>query len=252
MHWSTQILVPVVMLGLLALGLAAALGELRVLFALAVLMAGMTVLHAVLALRMHNPSYLVPMAFYLFAAMVLSGIFDRAVVLPLAAAALLVFGAFMYQLATRRLKWFHREVLELSAREVRGAEDGYTPRPYPAGSLQVAPGELESFARFLLRHGVAVPYREGRRLVLAIPRSHLPRLLGIGSKRMEDSCVIVDSDGGLSVSVSRNDYAQYNEELSFDELCSGVAGLFREFLDLHRAGRGNEILRRLRALRFVM
>ena len=60
--------------------------------------------------------------------------------------------------------------------------------------------------------------------------------------------VSIGFDGNVAVNLSQEDYLDYRQDLSFDQLCASLANLFIEFLDLFRKGQGVRIMDRLDAL----
>jgi hypothetical protein len=53
----------------------------------------------------------------------------------------------------------------------------------------------------------------------------------------------------MSVNISREDYFEYKEDLSFDRLCESLGDVFAGFLDLHRTGTAVRIIDRMNAVR---
>jgi hypothetical protein len=60
--------------------------------------------------------------------------------------------------------------------------------------------------------------------------------------------VAFDFDGNVSAHVSRDDYADYREELSLDALCESLAQLFVGFLEQFKKGEARRIVERLDAV----
>ncbi len=218
--------------------------------AIGVLMGVMWLVHLLIVIRVRNPVYLIPFLFYLLGALTFlandTGI--ESFVPYFAGAAVIAYILLLWALFTRRMKWRFREILELAARPVEGADDGFTARPYPAGTAEYTKEQLIRFARYLLKHLIAFPHIERDRMVLIVPENMLPRLLGLKRGYQGSTYVSFGFDGTISVQIQKSDYEQYREELTFDELCRSFAALFEEFLDLHKKGRGNNIIRRLDGL----
>ena len=59
------------------------------------------------------------------------------------------------------------------------------------------------------------------------------------------SYVSFDADGNIAVQISKADYKQYKEQLTFDQLCAALADLFKRFLEYYRDGKENRILTEL-------
>jgi hypothetical protein len=215
--------------------------------AIGVLMGAMWLMHLLIVVRVRNAVYLVPLLFYLFGALTfLAGDTRIGTLVPyFAAAAVIAYILLLRALFTRRMKWRFREILELAARPVEGADDGFTGRPYPAGTAEYSKEQILRFARFLLKHMIAFPEIEGDRVVLVVPENMLPWLLGLKRGYRDSTFVSFGFDGRISVQIAKSDYERYREELTFDELCRSLASLFGEFLELHGSGRGELIIRRL-------
>jgi hypothetical protein len=218
--------------------------------AIGALMGMMWLMHLLIVVRVRNAVYLIPLFFYLLGALTFlandTGI--ESFVPYFAAAAVIAYILLLRALFTRRMKWRFREILELAARPVESADDGFTARPYPAGRAEYTKEQLLRFARYLLKHMIAFPYVERDRVVMVVPENMLPRLLGLKHGYLGSTFVSFGFDGKVSVQIQKSDYERYREELTFDELCSSFAALFEEFLDLHRNGRGKLIIRRLDGL----
>lgn len=209
------------------------------------MMAAMCLIHLVILVRTRNRVYLIPTLFYFFGALTFLSRHLGLEAPLLAASAGAAYILLLWALFTRRMKWRYREVMELAARPVEGAGDGFTTRPYPAGETDSTKEELIRFGRYLLKHMIAFPRVEGNRVVLVVPENMLPRLLGLTRGHLDSTFVSFGFDGTISVRIAKRDYGRYREELTFDELCRSFAALFEEFLDLHRSGREDLIIERL-------
>ncbi len=216
---------------------------------------GVVLVNLVFAARTRNRLYLFPALNYLLVAVLIwnhvwasTGVWER-LRLPLAAAYAANLVVVLALGLKRKLKWRREEVLELAAAPVEGNADGFTGRPFPAGRVDASAEEIAAFSRFLFRHLIAVPYPESERLLLVIPRRPLDHLLKLSRRRDRDTWVAFAADGRLTVNIVRDDYLHYRDEYTFDLLCRSLARLLLEFLELHRNGRGREIIARLDALR---
>jgi len=161
-------------------------------------------------------------------------------------------GVLIYIIATRRIKGRYREVLELAARPVSDTADGFTPRPYPAGEAKYTKEELKTFSKFVLKHRIAFPYKEGDRTVLIVNENMFIHFLIKKKNYQKDTNVTFDSDGHVSVNITEKDYKKYKEELTFDQLCQSLGNLFKDFLLLHQRGEDKKIIERLNALKFIL
>lgn len=151
---------------------------------------------------------------------------------------------------TKRLKFRGRELLELAALPVKPDPDGFTGRPRPSGRVDATREEILAFAEFLHRAHIAWAYREAGRVVLVpVRRLGYTYLYGWSVPDYKDQTWVgIDFDGAVSAHISREDYLDYREELSFDELCESLGRVFVEMLDQYKRGEGRSILDRLNAL----
>jgi hypothetical protein len=156
----------------------------------------------------------------------------------------------MWVFFTKRLKFRGRELLELAALPVRPDPDGFTARPRPAGQARYTREELLAFAEFVHRTHVAWAYREGHRVVLVpVRRLGYAYLYGWTVPGYEDQTwVAFDFEGNVTAHVSREDYLDYREELSLDQLCESLGAVMVDLLEQFKRGEGSRILDRLNAL----
>jgi hypothetical protein len=152
---------------------------------------------------------------------------------------------------TRRMQWRGREIFELAALEVEEKTSGYTSRPRPVGKAEYSAQDLRSFASFLSRNLVALPYFESDRVVFAPIKNsqEYPFLLGMTPEWNEITWVAFDLDGDVSVHISHRDYLAYHDALSFDVLCESLGQLFIEFLELCQRGEEVRVIERINALK---
>ncbi|MCU0456833.1 MAG: hypothetical protein MUE74_11075, partial [Bacteroidales bacterium] len=61
------------------------------------------------------------------------------------------------------------------------------------------------------------------------------------------SHVIIGYDGSVTVKVSEKDYRDYRSRLSFDQLCSSLAGIFSRFFDYYKKGLESRIIIELKS-----
>jgi len=151
---------------------------------------------------------------------------------------------------TKRTKWKGREVFELASLSTEPLPDGFTERPRPAGKTEYSKDELIGFARFLRRNLVAMPYFEEKRIVLVPVKmdDEFGYLFRPEKFRQSRSWIAFDFQGYVTVNISRRDYLDYKEELSFDQLCDNLGKLFIKFLECYRKGEANRIVYKLNEL----
>jgi len=253
-NWLVEIGLPIIVLAGIAGVIGWAFGEITFHFILAtvLLAAGMTQLFFVL--RLKNAAHLIPLGFYLFAAGTFYSIpfQNQYVTGALAVLAGILFVLFMCVLFNRKIKWRYREVLELAARSVRSAEDGFTARPFPAGKIEAKPDELKSFAEFLLKQAIAYPITDGEKLVLVIPENLFVYLTGLKKDYRAATYVEIDVNGKMAVKISEKDYRRYQHEFTFDKLCAALGNLFVDFLEIYRNGEDEKIIERMNEIRLII
>jgi len=66
--------------------------------------------------------------------------------------------------------------------------------------------------------------------------------------RQSRSWIAFDFQGYVTVNISRRDYLDYKEELSFDQLCDNLGKLFIKFLEYYRKGEAERIVYKLNEL----
>ena len=60
--------------------------------------------------------------------------------------------------------------------------------------------------------------------------------------------IAFDYDGNVTVNIAQSDYLNYQEDLSFDQLCTSLGNVFIDFLDLFSNGKGVRIIDQLNAM----
>lgn len=224
-------------------------GEQAFYWVLGVLSLAWTLIHLAVMARTGNTIYLVTAPYFLFMGLTfLPPLQDHSLrlVFAIGAASLLV--PFFWVLTTKRINWRYREILELAAKPVKDTANGFTARPYPAGQTEHTAAEIRSFSQFLLKHVIAYPVYEDGRVILVIPRYMFVWLFGLRRDYTEETHVAFDDSGEMSVRISEKDYRTYKDELTFDQLCASLAGLFVGFLESHRTGRSREIIATLNSV----
>ncbi|MFC1916924.1 hypothetical protein ACFLX1_02205, partial [Chloroflexota bacterium] len=109
--------------------------------------------------------------------------------------------------------------------------------------------QIIQFTQFVRRHLIAVPYT-GKDKVVFVPVSagrEFPFIMGFKNDYTDETWVAFDFNGDVSVNISHRDYLNYNEELSFDQLCESLGNLFIEFIGMFQRGEGTRIIDRMNA-----
>jgi hypothetical protein len=157
----------------------------------------------------------------------------------------------IFLIVTKKIKWRGREVLELAAAPVEKMDNGYTPRPLPAGKTEFTQRQILAFAEFARKNLIAVTY-VGKDKVVFVPvmeGRELGFILGLKSDYTAETWVIFDFNGNVSVNISHRDYLEYQQAFAFDQLCESLGNLFVEFMELFQRGEGVRIIDRTDALR---
>jgi len=153
----------------------------------------------------------------------------------------------LYLLFRRKAKWKGREVFELASITIETSRDGFTDRPRPSGRAEFDINELKGFAQFLQENLIAMPFMEASQVVF-VPVKMGDEFFFIFNPekfRQTRSWVAFDFHGNVIVNISKRDYLDYREELSFDHLCENLGELFKEFLDYYSKGEQQRIIYKL-------
>ena len=139
-----------------------------------------------------------------------------------------------------------RRLFRLASELIFETSNGFTSRPYSAGTAEFSREEILGFARFL----------NGKNIVRSIMKKDSVTLtfsMGISPLKYPDtkniSYVSFDYDGNISVQISKYDYKRYKEKLTFNELCDSLANVFKRFLTYYQNGNDDRIITELKALK---
>jgi len=160
-------------------------------------------------------------------------------------------GGIIYLAAARRLKWRGREIFELAAMPVADVQNGFTERPRPIGRIECTRGEILEFAEFVGSNLIAMSYVEANRVVfmpIKMGQEFAP-VYGWRYDYRKRTWIAFDFEGSVSVRISEEDYLDYRDQLSFDQLCNSLGRLFIEFFESFRGGEGLRVIERMNALR---
>ena len=221
------------------------------LFLLAALLLSIALINVLFAYKTSNPAYLVMGLHYIVVtAAYLSFLFQDETLMKVS-----LFSFFftlfwvMYLGLTRKLKWRKDELLELAAQPIETATNGFTSRPQPAGKVDNDPGLITDFADFVLKNLISVPYIENERVIFVITERYRKHLANIINDYSDESYVVFNFDGNVSVNITRHDYLKYKEELSFDKLCSSMGDLFIDFFKKYKNKEETRIIDRMNDLK---
>ena len=157
----------------------------------------------------------------------------------------------IYLMFTRKVKWKGREVYELAAMSVKDTSNGFTERPYPTGKINYSRRDLIDFASFLRSNQIALPFYEDNKIAFVpIKMGHEFKFLYTNNANYKDeSWILFDYEGNVTVHISKKDYLEYKESLSFDQLCESMGNLFKEFFELFLKGEEVRVIDRLDSLK---
>jgi hypothetical protein len=149
---------------------------------------------------------------------------------------------FIFSWPVLRRQWLlrrnARRLFSLAADEVHDSADGFTSRPFDAGRFELNNDEILGFVRFLNSELIAraVVRKEAIFLTFSLGISPLanPELPQV-------SYVSFAQDGHIAVHISAYDYRRYRDQLTFDQLCTSLAGLFKRFLHYYQEGNESRI-----------
>jgi hypothetical protein len=139
----------------------------------------------------------------------------------------------------------------MAAKSIEPDPDGFTSRPRPAGKTDYTSEELTGFAEFLRKNLIAMPHREEKNIVFIIIKTgeELGYMFNPEQFRQNGTWISFDFTGNVSVSMSKKDYLDFKEELSFDQLCENLGKLFISFMEYYRKGEPERILYKLNELK---
>lgn len=141
-----------------------------------------------------------------------------------------------YELYTRR-------IFKLASELIDETSNGYTNRPFSAGSLEMTEEQIIGFARFMNSKYAGKLYKIENVIYLAFSLNK--SVLKVSDPK-EVSYVAVEKSGSVSVSVAQKDYNQYKAKFSFDQLCEGLANTVFRFAEYYKAGNENRIIDELK------
>ena len=204
-----------------------------------------TLENSLLLLKTGNKGFLAPTLLYLVVSAIgLSLIVgqEHYIYLLMILAVFLAIGVIYVSFIGKQTRVRSRFILEMAAQRVTNTNAGFTPRPYPAGRLSYNQDEIDSFTAFMMKHLIAMRYREatGTYLVIEAGGLRFARLFKPDFSKVTH--VRFDDSGAVSVNISRKDYQQYRDTFNFDQLCQALGNLFITFWDLHRQGEADQII----------
>jgi len=146
----------------------------------------------------------------------------------------------IYFKASRRLTWKYKDILQLAAKDIHEASNGFTSRSMPLNMISLAPTDLKSFGKFMANHLIAFPFHNKSGTYFCINTSGATWFSKPRQER--DTYILFHHDGPVEVNIARKEYDQYKEELTFDLLCQSLGDLFVQFFELFCNGKSQQIL----------
>jgi len=145
-----------------------------------------------------------------------------------------------------RFEMNSRRLFRLAAERIIETSDGFTERPYSAGSIEATRDELLGLSRYLHANFIVRPFylEDSISLTFSMNKS-----LMVVEDPSDVSHVTMDSRGNISVKISGKDYHDYRHSFSFDRLCVSMAGVFTRFLEYYKNGHESRILSELKSAR---
>ena len=139
----------------------------------------------------------------------------------------------IYLLINKRLKWRGREIMELTAIDVMEGDSSYTDRPRPVGKVKGSRSEIVEFAKYLRRNLIFMTAVESDRVILVPVKmgQDFKILYNSSIDRVENTRVAIDFEGNITVHISKRDYLDYRDNLSFHHLCESLGNLVIDFYE---------------------
>lgn len=140
----------------------------------------------------------------------------------------------------KRIKVHFRKIFELAARPLNDVQNGFTGRPYPVGKWQYTMHEIKEFSRYLQKNMIAFPrYYDGKTILsfsakMVDPRKQDPE---------KSSFISFDISGNITVNIAKDDYDQYKENFTFDQLCHSLSEVFKDLFEKYKNGEKESIIK---------
>jgi hypothetical protein len=157
----------------------------------------------------------------------------------------------IYLLLTKRAKWRGRDVMEAAAENVDTGEFTYTPRPRPIGKLEGSKEEILSYARYLKKYLVVMPYYNQDKVLLVPVKmgEEFGFLFGPNINYWNHTWISIHFNGDVAVNISKEYYLDFKDNLSFDQLCESLGNLFITFYEYYRKGEEIRIIDHLNEMK---
>jgi len=157
----------------------------------------------------------------------------------------------MYQVIIGNYRWRGRDLFELIAINVDTEANGFTSRPHPAGKTDLSRSEILSFVNYLQSKLLGLVIIDDKKIYLVPVKNgyEYSMILKSGYRLLEGSWISFQDDGKISIHISKADYLDYREPLSFNMLCESMGEQFIEFLTMFKNGEEVRIIDKLNSSR---
>lgn len=154
----------------------------------------------------------------------------------------------MSQVVMGNSRWRGRDLFELIAVNIEESpHNGFTSRPHPVGRTEYKREEIMAFVNYLQSKLLGLSVIDDKKIYLVPVKygQEYTMLLKSGYRLLECSWISFNHDGQISVHISKADYLDYRDPLSFNQLCESMGELFIEFMELFLKGEEVRIIDKL-------
>ena len=143
-----------------------------------------------------------------------------------------------------------RWMLALASETIKGVEDGYSSRPFPAGKFEYNKEDLLNFADFMERGTIEKIYRQNDKIIMVFNGGLSSYIPFIKPNFEKLTYAEMDFKGNMNIHFAEKDYKLYKEELTFDELCKAFGELIWRFFRYYIDGNPKQILKEFRRVKY--
>ena len=68
----------------------------------------------------------------------------------------------------------------------------------------------------------------------------------------DETYLIFNEDGKVSVQIAEKHYTKYNEQYTFDQLCASLGNLIISYFEQYKQGKGKSIIQQMNRLKFIV
>jgi hypothetical protein len=136
--------------------------------------------------------------------------------------------------------------LDLAAKPVISASNGYTNRPFPVGKSQYSKEEIIRFAKYLHRKLIATSYIKDDRVVLVFSNGLFQYIPCLEPDFNRLTYVVYGYGGDISVNFAKKDYKKYWDEITFNQLCNSFGNIMIDFFNAFKKEEGDTFFGKLK------